>query len=133
VVNKHSTNWSKTYNSLVFSTKLHKNSWKNSFLDGMTTWRHKCKVNHLNQELSTKCIGRWFLTTNKPKSCKKQVCYTSSFLKGSLEQKKLEVLFSKHIRSFLCWLYLQTIFHRILYFFLKFPCKQCMFYIHMFF
>jgi len=88
VVHILSPNFGKTCICFVFSTNLGNISLECCFLEGKITWGHRCKTKRLNQTLSTNYKGCWFFTIKRPKYCKKYFCCSSSFLKGSLIEKK---------------------------------------------
>jgi hypothetical protein len=91
VAKSHFVEVDKTYNYLVFSTKLGNNSWENYFLEGKRNLGHKCMLHFFNQILCTNYKGSWFLIIQCSRSSKSYFCYKSSFLKGFFVTKKLNM------------------------------------------
>ncbi len=65
--------------------------WEHYFMDGNNNLGHKCISNLFSHPFSTNCVGRWFLIINNDKFFKNSFCWSSSFLKGIVNPKKLEI------------------------------------------
>ncbi len=91
VVDIQSPNFGKTYNYFIFFTNLGNISLKHCFLEENITQGHRCKIKCLNQTFSTNYNGNWSFTIRRPRSCKKSFCCSSSFFKGFLILKHLNI------------------------------------------
>jgi hypothetical protein len=76
---------SQAYNYFISLTNLGNISFENCFLKGKTNFRHKCKLNVSN------CMGKWFLTINKPISSKKHFFLLHMIFLERFDSKKLTI------------------------------------------
>ncbi len=76
---------------LVFSTKPCKTSCEKKICERNWTQRKKCKIKPFGHALFTNCKCKWIFTIKSVRLSKKFCCFTSSFLKGSLEVKELKM------------------------------------------
>ncbi len=64
-------------------TNSNKISCESYFLKRKKTFECKCIINYCTHTLPTNCIGKWFSTIKRPRSCMNSFCCTSSFWKRS--------------------------------------------------
>jgi hypothetical protein len=58
IVELHFAKANKTYNYLVLSINLNNIPYDNSFMEGKTTFGHRCILKHFNQTLFTNLKGK---------------------------------------------------------------------------
>jgi len=76
---------------LVFSTKPCKTSCEKKIRERNWTQRQKCKIKPFGHTFFINCKCKWNFTIKSGRLSKNFCCFTSSFLKGSLEVKKVKM------------------------------------------